>query len=258
MKRQDKQINLHRIPDRMPDRNRYTSSNSRSILKYGYYDKTSYTEDRYFKKHGYPDDKNGKAKSKGKTSEINRSIALVLHKLPYTPANNISETPTPADNWCFNSGGFSHITNDLNDFDEYEAVDASCIVSDNRLYKGFAIGKVTLLLIGKDLRITLVTFSEVLYVLALASKIISEKVLRSKGVYYNSETSSIFNRTTSGSTNHFGTCYNINGLPYLVIDKERYRSARQARIDRLTSDSSNGRVLINSRTVLSSTTTTAL
>jgi hypothetical protein len=258
MKRQDKQINLHRMPDRMLDRNRYTSSNLRSTLKCGYCDKTSYTEDRCFKKHGYPDDKNGKAKSKGKTSEINRSVTLVLRKLPYTPANNVSKTPTPADNWCFDSGGFSYITNDLNDFDEYEAVDASCIVSDNRPYKGFAIGKVTLPLIGKDLRITPVTFSDVLYVPALASKIISEKVLRSKGVYYNSETSSIFNRTTSGSANHFGTCHDIDGLPHLVIDKERYRSARQARIDRLTGDSSNGRVLINSRTVPSSTTTAAL
>jgi hypothetical protein len=254
MKRQDKQINLHR----MPDRNRYTSSNLRSTLKCGYYDKTSYTGDRCFKKHGYPDDKNGKAKSKSKTSEINRSIALVLRKLPYAPANNISEIPTPADNWCFDSSGFSYITNDLNDFEEYEAVDASCIISDNRLYKGFMIGKVTLPLISKDLRITLVTFFNVLYVLALALKIISEKVLRSKGVYYNSETSSIFNRTTSSSTNHFGTYYDINGLPYLIIDKERYRSTRQVRIDRLTGDSSNGRILINSRTVLSSTTTIAL
>jgi hypothetical protein len=218
----------------------------------------SYTEDRCFKKYGSPDDKNGKAKSKGKTSEINRWVALVLRKLPYVPANNVSQIPTPTDNWCFDSGGFSYITNDLNDFDEYEAVDASCIVSDNRLYKGFAISKVTLLLIGKDLRITLVTFSDVLYVLVLASKIISEKVLHSKGVYYNGETSSIFNRTTSGSAYHFGTCYDIDGLPYLVIDEERYRSARQVRIDRLTSDSSNGRILINSRTIPSSTTTTVL
>jgi hypothetical protein len=167
----------------MPDRNRHTSSNSRSTLKCGYCDKTSHIEDRYFKKHGYPDDKNGKAKSKSKTSEVNRSVALVLRKLPYTPTNNVSKTPVSTDNWCFDSGGFGHITNDLNDLDEYEAVDTGCIVGDNRPYKGFAIGRVTLLLIGKDLSITPVTFSDVLYVPALASKIISEKVLRSKGVF---------------------------------------------------------------------------
>jgi hypothetical protein len=83
-------------------------------------------------------------------------------------------------------------------------------------------------------------------------------VLRSKGVYYNGETSSIFSRTASGSANHFGTCHDIDGLPHLVIDKERYRSARQARIDRLASDSSNGRVLVNSRTIPSSTTSAAI
>jgi hypothetical protein len=185
------------------------------------------------------------------------AVTLVLRKLPHTPVNNVSEIPASTDDWCFDSGGFSHITNDLKDFDEYEAVDASCTVGDNRPCKGFAIGKVTLPLIGKDLSITLVTFSDVLYVLALALKIISEKVLRSKGVYYNSETSSIFNRTASGSANHFGTCHDIDGLPHLVINKERYRSARQVPIDRLASDSSNGRILVNSRTIPSSTTSAA-
>jgi hypothetical protein len=207
-------------------------------------------------KYGYPDDKKGKGKSK--TGDVNRAITLVLRKLPYTPDNNISETPASTDDWCFDSGGFSHITNDRKDFNEYEAVDTSYTVGDNRLYKGFAISKVTLPLISKDLSITLVTFSDVLYVLVLASKIISEKVLRSKGVYYNGETSSIFNRTASGSTNHFSTCYDIDGLPHLIIDKERYRSARQVRIDRLASDSSNGRILINSRTIPSSTTSAAI
>jgi hypothetical protein len=223
MKRQDKQINLHRMPDRIPNRNHHTSSNPKSTFKCSYCDKTGYTEDRCYKKHGYPDDK---GKGKGKTGDVNRAVALVLRKLPYAPTNNVSETPASADDWCFDSGGFSHITNDLNDFDEYEAIDAGCIVSDNRPYKGFTVSKVTLLLISKDLSITPVTFSNVLYVPALASKIISEKVLRSKGVYYNGETSSIFNRTASGSANHFGTCHDIDGLPHLVIDKERYRSAR--------------------------------
>jgi hypothetical protein len=185
MKRQDKQINLYRMPDRKPDqkpdRNHYTNSNLKSIINYGYYGKTSYTEDRYYKKYGYPDNKKGKGKSK--TSDINRAVTLVLRKLPYTPANNVSETPTSTDDWCFDSGGFIYITNDLKDFDEYEVVDTGCTISDNRPYKGFIIGKVTLLLISKDLSITLVTFSGVLYVPALALKIISEKVLRSKGIY---------------------------------------------------------------------------
>jgi hypothetical protein len=260
MKRQDKQINFHRMPDRKPDqkpdRNHNTNSNLKSIINCGYYDKTSHTEDRCYKNHGYPDDKKGKGKSK--TGDINRAVTLVLRKLPHIPANNVSETPASTDDWCFDSGGFSHITNDLKDFDEYEAVDTSCTVGDNRPCKGFAISKVNSLLIGKDLSITLVTFSDVLYVPVLASKIISEKVLRSKGVYYNGETSSIFNRTASSSANHFSTCYDIDGLPHLVIDKERYRSARQVRIDRLAGDSSNGRVLINSRTILSSTTSAAI
>jgi len=226
-------------------------------MKCSYCNKTGYTKDRYYRKHGHPDDKNGKSKGKGKASNVNRAVTLVLRKLPYTPANNISKIPASADDWCFDSGGFGHITNDLNDFDKYKAVDASCTVSDNRLCKGFAIGKVTLPLISKDLSITLVTFTDVLYVPALALKIISEKVLRTKGVYYNSETFSIFNRTASGYANHFGTCHNIDGLPHLVIDEEHYRSARQARIDRLAVDSPNGRVLVNSRTTLSSTTTAA-
>lgn len=78
-----------------------------------------------------------------------------------------------------------------------------------------------------------------------------------KGVFYNGETSSIFNRTTSGGTNHFGTCHDIDGLPPLVIDKERYRSARKARIDR-GSNSSDNRILNNSRIIPSSTATAAI
>jgi hypothetical protein len=239
------------MPDWIPNRNHYTSLNLKSTFKCSYCDKTSYTEDRCYKKHGYPDDK---GKGKGKTGDVNRAVALMLRKLPYAPTNNISETPASTDDWYFDSGRFSYITNDLNNFNEYEAIDAGCIVSDNHPYKGFTVSKVTLLLISKDLSITPVTFSNVLYVLALALKIISEKVLCSKGVYYNSETSSMFNRLASNSANHFGTCYDIDGLPHLVIDKECYRSARQARIDRLASDSSNGRVLFNSRTIPSLTT----
>jgi hypothetical protein len=91
MKRQDKQINLHRMPDRIPDRNHHTSLNPKSTIKCGYCDKTGHTENRCFKKHGYPDDKNGKAKGKGKTSEINRSVTLVLRKLPYAPANQAGQ-----------------------------------------------------------------------------------------------------------------------------------------------------------------------
>jgi hypothetical protein len=211
------------MPNRIPNRNHHTSLNLKSTFKCSYCDKTSYTEDRCYKKYGYLDDK---GKGKGKTSDVNRAVTLVLRKLPYAPTNNVSEIPASADDLCFDSSRFSYITNDLNDFNEYEAIDASCIVSDNRPCKGFTVSKVTLLLISKDLSITLVTFSNVLYVPVLALKIISKKVLRLKGVYYNSETSSIFNRTASSSANHFGTCHNINGLPHLVIDKERYRSAR--------------------------------
>jgi len=104
----------------------------------------------------------------------------------------------------------------------------------------------------------LVTFTNVLYVLALASKIISKKVLRTKGVYYNGETSSIFNRTASSHANHFSACYDVDGLPHLVIDKERYRSTQQAQIDRLTVDLSNGRILIDFRIVPYSTTTATI
>jgi len=80
----------------MPDCSRYTSSNSKSAIKCSYCDKTSYTEDRYFKKHGYLNDQNGKGK--GKTSDINHTVTLVLCKLPYTPTNNVSKTPASTDN----------------------------------------------------------------------------------------------------------------------------------------------------------------
>ena len=260
MKRQDKQINLHRMPNRIPDCNHYTSSNLKSTFKFSYCNKTGYTEDRCYKKHGYLDDKNSKGKGKCKTGDVNCAVTLVLCKSPYALANNVSETPASIDSWCFNSGGFSYITNNLNDFDKYKAVDSGCTISNNCLYKGFAISKVTLPLISKDLGITQVTFTDVLYVLALALKIISEKVLHTKKVYYNGETPSIFNCTASGSANHFSTYHGIDGLPYgphLVIEKERYRSARHARIDRLTGDSLNGRVLVNSRAIPSSTATAA-
>jgi hypothetical protein len=65
----------------------------------------------------------------------------VLRKLPYAPANNVSEIPASTDNWWVDSGGFSHITNDFDDFEGYEAVDAGCTVGDNRPCKGFAIAK---------------------------------------------------------------------------------------------------------------------
>jgi hypothetical protein len=82
------------MPNRIPNRNHYTSLNLKSTFKYSYCDKTSYTEDRCYKKHGYPDDK---GKGKGRTSDVNRAVALVLRKLPYAPTNNVSKTPTSTD-----------------------------------------------------------------------------------------------------------------------------------------------------------------
>jgi hypothetical protein len=53
----------------------------------------------------------------------------VLRKLPYAPANNVSEIPASTDNWCVDSGGFSHITNDFDDFEGYEAVELAALLA---------------------------------------------------------------------------------------------------------------------------------
>lgn len=69
----------------------------------------------------------------------NRGMTLAMREIPYTPTHFASRSLPGKNSWCFDSGAVYHITNDLNDFDEYTAVDSGVVVGDNRPLKGFVL-----------------------------------------------------------------------------------------------------------------------
>lgn len=270
MRRQDKNVNVtFKSP---PSRSHQRKNTGKAALKCTHCHMTGHTEDKCYRKHGFPEGRgpNKHVKSTENTGAVgavtaNRGMTLAMREIPYTPTHFASRSLSAKDSWCFDSGAVYHITNDLNDFDEYTAVDSGVVVGDNRPLKGFAVGKATLPLVGIDGSITPVTFTDVLYVPQLSVKIISEQVLRAKHkVYYSGETFSLYKRTAAGGALHFATLQDIDGLPHLVIDSTHRKQffvraeppAAETSVPCDSSDASDSecqaKVLLNSHKISSS------
>jgi hypothetical protein len=105
---------------------------------------------------------------------------------------------------------------------KFTTVDTRVIISDSRILKGYALGNIRLPMIGKDGRETQITFTDVLYIPLLSVKLISERLLRSKKVYYSGEEFVLYNRDSYGNTSYLMDLKELYGLPYLVL-AESYR-----------------------------------
>jgi hypothetical protein len=133
-----------------------------------------------------------------------------------TPATSARSS---ASDWCLDSGSYYHYTNDKNDFvdNKYVTVDSGVIVSDSRILKGHALGNVILPMIGINGTTTEITFTDVLYMPLLNTKLISERLLRSKNMYYSGEKFALYNRDTKGNVNYLINLKELDGLPHLVL-----------------------------------------
>jgi hypothetical protein len=84
----------------------------------------------------------------------------------------------PVNMWLWDSSAHCYCTNSLIGFTNRVPVDSGVIVGDNRLLRGLYLGDVLLPCLALDGSITLVTFTNVLYVPELAANLISERVMR--------------------------------------------------------------------------------
>jgi hypothetical protein len=100
---------------------------------------------------------------------------------------------------------------------KYVTVDSGVMVSDSRILKGHALGNVMLPITGINGTTTEITFTDVLYVPLLNTKLISERLLRSKNVYYSGEKFALYNRDTKGNVNYLMNLKELDGLPHLVL-----------------------------------------
>jgi hypothetical protein len=134
-------------------------------------------------------------------------------------ANPATSARSSASEWCLDSGSYYHYTNDINDFidNKYVTVDSGIMVGDSRILKGHAISNVILPMKGIDGTTTEITFTDVLYVPLLNTKLISERLLRSKNVYYSGEKFALYNRGNKGNANYLIELKELDGLPHLML-----------------------------------------
>jgi transposase InsO family protein len=172
------------------------------------------------KKHNKQDDNK---------STSTQALTLAVH--PTGRETSATSLMPSASNWCLDSGSFYHCTNDMNDFldGKFTTVDSGVMVGDGRILKGHALGSVKLPVIGKDGRETQITFTNVLYVPLLGVKLISERLLRSKKVYYSSEEFALYNRDSHGNANYLVDLKELHGLPHLVL-AESYKPKANASV----------------------------
>jgi hypothetical protein len=85
-----------------------------------------------------------------------------------------------ASDWYLDSGSYYHYINDINDFidNKYVTVDSGVMVRDSRILKGYALRNIMLPVRGIDGTTTQVTFTDIVYMLLLNTKLISERLLR--------------------------------------------------------------------------------
>jgi hypothetical protein len=107
----------------------------------------------------------------------------------------------------------------MNDFmdDKYVTVDSGVMVGDSRILKGYALSNIILPMKGIDSTTTEFTFTDVLYIPLLNIKLISERLLRLKNIYYSGEKFALYNRDTKGNANYLMDLKELDGLPHLVL-----------------------------------------
>jgi hypothetical protein len=176
-------------------------------------------------------DRKKKHNRKDDDSQGTSTQALTLAARPIGRATSATSAMPSASDWCLDSGSFYHCTNDMNDFldGKYTTVDSGVMVGDGRVLKGHALGNVRLPVIGKDGRETQITFTDVLYVPLLGIKLISERILRSKKVFYSGEEFALYNRDSHGNTNYLMDLKELHGLPHLVL-AESYQPKTNASV----------------------------
>jgi hypothetical protein len=107
----------------------------------------------------------------------------------------------------------------MNDFvhNKCVTIDSGVMVRDNRILIGQVLGNFMLPVIGKYGTTTQVTFTYVLYVPLLNTKLVSERLLWSKKVFYSSEEFALYNRDSHGKARYFMALQELDGLPYLWL-----------------------------------------
>jgi hypothetical protein len=155
-------------------------------------------------------------RNKGKSYSTQALTLVVQTTGRATPATSARSS---ASDWCLDSGSYYHYTNDINDFvdNKYVTVDSGVMVGDSRILKGYALGNVMLPVRGIDGTTTEITFTDVLYVPLLNTKLILERLLRSKNVYYSGEKFALYYRDTKGNVNYLMNLKELDGLPHLVL-----------------------------------------
>jgi hypothetical protein len=146
----------------------YSSSQQSSNGKYcPHYNRDGHTENSCWTKHSNKRPKRNKGKSYS-----TQALTLVVQTTGrITPATSARSS---ASDCCLDSGSYYHYTNDINDFvdNKYVTVDSGVMVRDSRILKGYALGNVILPVRGIDGTTTEITFTDVLYVPLLNTKLI--------------------------------------------------------------------------------------
>jgi transposase InsO family protein len=224
-------------------------------------------EKDYWQKHPEKRPKSGHRNKGNRKADNNKSTSIQALTLVIQPTGHVTpatSTRSSASDWCLDSGSYYHCTNDMNDFmdNKYVTVDSGVMVGDSRILKGHALSNVMLPVRGIDGRITEITFTDVLYVPLLNIKLISERLLRSKNMYYSGEKFALYNRDTKGNTNYLMGLKELDGLPHLVLaDNYKPRtnsSVMVASRPSKVSETITPKALRSSRTPPSSTATAEL
>jgi hypothetical protein len=195
-------------------------------------------------------------KKNGSAGTSTQALTLLAH--PVGCATPATSTKPSSSDWCLDSGSYYHCTNDMNDFvdNKYVTVDSGVMVGDSRILKGHALGNVKLPVVGKSGTVTDITFTDVLYVPLLNTKLISERLLRSKKVFYSGEEFALYRRDSAGNADHLMNLKELDGLPYLVLaDSYKHRpntsvmiASDLSRRARRAPDSLTAKTMLNSRT----------
>jgi hypothetical protein len=109
---------------------------------------------------------------------------------------------------------------------DHTTVDSGVNIGDGRILKRYALGSVCLPVIGKDDSVTKITFTNALYVPLLNIKLISERPLGSKKVFYSSEVFALYNRNSKSDADYIMALKELDGLPHLQLAEgyNKYRT----------------------------------
>src|SRR5882757_6309821 len=89
------------------------------------------------------------------------------------------------DSWIADICSNIHICNDIRDFLQYEEIEPLQIYTGGDLIKAIGVGLVELIVARTDYSAHIITFTEVYYCPGFLTNIISLRVLRGKGAFFN-------------------------------------------------------------------------